>query len=113
MKKTILVAVVFSLISFSGIAQMSQSSLPRFIRWVDNNQFVLNTKRGEDAAPKNYLYNLTTKQYSIAPADVVPTEKTVYLKKGDIFLKENATETQLTFDASEEKNPTLSPDGIM
>lgn len=111
MKKTILVAVVFGLISFSGIAQMPQNGLPRFIRWVDNTQFVLNTKRGEDAAPKNYLYNLVTKQYSIAPADVVPTEKTVYLKKGDVFLKDNGTEVQLTFDNAEEKNPTLSPDG--
>jgi dipeptidyl-peptidase-4 len=111
MKKTILFAVVFSLISFSGMAQMSQNSLPRFVRWVDNTQFVLNTKRGDDATPKNYVYNLTTKQYSIAPADVVPTEKTVYLKKGDVFLKENGTETQLTFDKEEEKNPTLSPDG--
>jgi dipeptidyl-peptidase-4 len=111
MKKTILFAVVFSLLSFSGIAQMPQSGLPRFIRWVDNNQFVLNTKRGDDAAPKNYVYNLTTKQYSIAPAEVVPTEKSVFLKKGDVYLKENGTETQLTFDAMEEKNPTLSPDG--
>ena len=111
MKKTILVSVVFGLISFSGIAQMPQSGLPRFIRWVDNNQFVLNTKRGDDAAPKNYVYNLTTKQYTIAPADVVPTEKTVYLKKGDVFLKDNGTELQLTFDVAEEKNPTLSPDG--
>jgi dipeptidyl-peptidase-4 len=111
MKKTILVSVVLSMISFSGIAQMPQSGLPRFIRWVDNNQFVLNTKRGDDAAPKNYVYNLTTKQYTIAPADVVPTEKMVYLKKGDVFLKENGAETQLTFDVAEEKNPTLSPDG--
>jgi dipeptidyl-peptidase-4 len=35
----------------------------------------------------------------------------VYLKKGDVFLKENGAETQLTFDVAEEKNPTLSPDG--
>ena len=111
MKKTILVSVVLSMISFSGIAQMPQSGLPRFVRWVDNNQFVLNTKRGDDAAPKNYVYNLTTKQYTIAPADVVPTEKSVFLKKGDLFLKDNGTETQLTFDVAEEKNPTLSPDG--
>ena len=111
MKKIILVSVVLSMISFSGIAQMPQSGLPRFIRWVDNNQFVLNTKRGDDAAPKNYLYNLTTKQYTIAPVDVVPTEKSVFLKKGDVFLKENGAETQLTFDVAEEKNPTLSPDG--
>jgi dipeptidyl-peptidase-4 len=111
MKKTILFAFVLSLISFSGIAQMSQSSLPRFIRWVDNAQFILNTKRGDDAAPKNYLYNLATKQYTIAPADLVPTEKSVVLKKGDLFLKDNGTEVQLTFDKAEEKNPTLSPDG--
>jgi dipeptidyl-peptidase-4 len=111
MKKTILVSVVFSLLSFSGIAQMAQSGLPRFIRWIDNNQFVLNTKRGEDAAPKNYVYNLTTKQYTIAPGELVPTEKSVVLKKGDLFLKDNGTEVQLTFDNAEEKNPTLSPDG--
>jgi dipeptidyl-peptidase-4 len=111
MKKTILVSVVFSLLSFSGIAQMPQSGLPRFIRWIDNNQFVLNTKRGEDATPKNYVYNLTTKQYTIAPAELVPTEKSVVLKKGDLFLKDNGTEVQLTFDNAEEKNPTLSPDG--
>ena len=111
MKKTILVAVVFSLLSFTGIAQMPQSGLPRFVRWVDNTQFVLNTKRGEDAAPKNYLYNLATKQYTIAPAELVPTEKSVVLKKGDLFLRDNGTEVQLTFDNAEEKNPTLSPDG--
>jgi len=111
MKKTILFAFVFSLISISGIAQMPQSGLPRFVRWLDNNQFVLNTKRGDDAAPKNYLYNLATKQYTIAPADLVPTEKSVVLKKGDLFLKDNGTEVQLTFDKAEEKNPTLSPDG--
>jgi dipeptidyl-peptidase-4 len=111
MKKTILVSVVFSLISLSGIAQMPQSGLPRFIRWIDNNQFVLNTKRGDDAAPKNYVYNLSTKQYSIAPAELVPTEKSVVLKKGDLYLKDNGTEVQLTFDNAEEKNPTLSPDG--
>jgi len=111
MKKTIVFAGVFSLISISGIAQMPQSGLPRFVRWVDNNQFVLNTKRGDDAAPKNYLYNLATKQYTIAPADLVPTEKSVVLKKGDLFLKDNGTEVQLTFDKAEEKNPTLSPDG--
>lgn len=111
MKKISLVAVVFCLISFSGIAQMPQSGLPRFVRWVDNTQLVLNTKRGDDAVPKNYLYNLTTKQYTIAPADLVPTEKSVILKKGDLFLKDNGTELQLTFDNAEEKNPTLSPDG--
>jgi dipeptidyl-peptidase-4 len=111
MKKTISISAVLCVLSLSSIAQMAPSGLPRFIKWVDNTQVVVNTKRGEDAAPKNYIYNLVTKQYTIAPADAVPTEKVVFVKKGDVYLKENGSEVQLTFDNAEEKNPTLSPDG--
>jgi dipeptidyl-peptidase-4 len=35
----------------------------------------------------------------------------VFVKNANVFVKENGVETQLTFDAAEEKNPTLSPDG--
>ncbi len=111
MKKTIFISAILSLLSLSSIAQMASNGIPRFIKWVDNTQMVLNTKRGEDASPKNYIYNVVTKQYTVAPADVVPTEKSVLIKKGDLFLKDNGTEVQLTFDKAEEKNPTLSPDG--
>ena len=111
MKKTISISAVLCVLSLSSIAQMAPSALPRFIKWVDNTQVVVNTKRGEDAAPKNYIYNVVTKQYTIAPADAVPTEKVVFVKKGDVYLKENGSEVQLTFDNAEEKNPTLSPDG--
>jgi dipeptidyl-peptidase-4 len=111
MKKTIFISAILSLLSLSSIAQMASNGMPRFIKWVDNTQMVLYTKRGEDASPKNYIYNVVTKQYTVAPADVVPTEKSVLIKKGDLFLKDNGTEVQLTFDKAEEKNPTLSPDG--
>ncbi len=111
MKKTIFVSAILSMLSLSSIAQMASNGMPRFIKWVDNTQMVLNTKRGEDASPKNYIYNVVTKQYTVAPADAVPTEKSVLIKKGDLFLKDNGTEVQLTFDKAEEKNPTLSPDG--
>lgn len=111
MKKTIFISAVLSLLSLSSRAQMASNGMPRFIKWVDNTQMVLNTKRGEDASPKNYIYNVVTKQYTVAPADAVPTEKSVLIKKGDLFLKDNGTEVQLTFDKAEEKNPTLSPDG--
>ena len=111
MKKSIFVSAILSLLSLSSIAQMASNGMPRFIKWVDNTQMVLNTKRGEDASPKNYIYNVVTKQYTVAPADAVPTEKSVLIKKGDLFLKDNGTEVQLTFDKAEEKNPTLSPDG--
>jgi dipeptidyl-peptidase-4 len=111
MKKTIFISAILSLLSLSSRAQMASNGMPRFIKWIDNTQMVLNTKRGEDASPKNYIYNLVTKQYTVAPADAVPTEKSVLIKKGDLFLKDNGTEVQLTFDKAEEKNPTLSPDG--
>ena len=111
MKKFISLSTLFCLVSIFAKAQMGQNGLPRFIRWVDNTQLVLNTKRGGDTAPKNYVYNVVTKQYTIAPADAVPTEKSVIVKKGDLYLKENGSEVQLTFDQAEEKNPTLSPDG--
>ncbi len=111
MKKIIFASASLILFSLSSIAQMAPSGLPRFIKWVDNTQMVLNTKRGDDVSPKNYIYNVVTKQYSIAPADAVPTEKAVFVKKGDVYLKENGSEVQLTFDNAEEKNPTLSPDG--
>jgi dipeptidyl-peptidase-4 len=111
MKKTISISAVLCVLSLASMAQMAPSGLPRFIKWVDNTQVVVNTKRGEDAAPKNYIYNVVTKQYTVAPADAVPTEKAVFVKKGDVYLKENGSEVQLTFDNAEEKNPTLSPDG--
>ncbi len=111
MKKLISLSVVLCYFISSVFAQPVQNGMPRFMRWLDNTQLVLNMKRGDDATSKNYIYNVVSKQYSIAPADAVPTEKAVIVKNGDLYLKENGAELQLTFDKSEEKNPTLSPDG--
>ena len=110
MKKSIVLFVSFSVSAFAAIAQMPQSSLPRFVRWVDNTQAVVNTKLSNDKVAKDYVYNIATKQYTAAPA-LVGDDKTVIVKNANLFLKSNGTETQLTFDAAEEKNPTLSPDG--
>ncbi len=90
---------------------MPQSNLPRFVRWVDNNQVVVSTKLNNEKIAKDYVYNIATKQYSQAPALTQSTDKQVVVKNANLFLKENGVETQLTFDAAEEKNPTLSPDG--
>ncbi len=111
MKKSIVLFFSFSLFAFVAIAQMPQSSLPRFVRWVDGNQVVVNKKLNNDKTAKDYLYNIATKQYSEAPAVTVNTDKSVVAKNANLFLKANGVETQLTFDVAEEKNPTLSPDG--
>ncbi len=92
-------------------AQMLPTNLPRFVRWVDNDQLVVSKKLAADASAKEYLYNLNTKQYSPAPTLAASTDKVVIVKNANLFLKQNGTETQLTFDAAEEKNPILSPDG--
>ncbi len=110
MKKSIVLFVSFSISALAAIAQMSQSSLPRFVRWVDNTQVVVNTKLNNDKIAKDYAYNLLIKQYAPAPA-VTIQDKAVVVKNANLFLKVNGIETQLTFDAAEEKNPTLSPDG--
>lgn len=110
MKKVLLIIAVF--ISVQVLAQMPSNNLPKFIRWIDNDQILVSTKLNKETTPKEYVYNTVTKQYSAAPASVVPpVEKSVLVKNANIFLKDNGTEVQLTFDAAEEKNPTLSPDG--
>ena len=110
MKKLFLVVGIF--VVFAVSAQMPGNNLPRFIRWVDNDQILVSTKLNKETTAKEYVYNTITKQYSAAPIAVIPAvEKTVTVKNANIFLKENGTEIQLTFDVAEEKNPTLSPDG--
>ena len=111
MKKSILLSLSFCFSAIVVIAQMPQSNLPRFIRWIDGNQVVVNKKLNNDKVAKDYVYNLVTKQYSEAPAVAANTDKTVVVKNANLFLKANGVETQLTFDAAEEKNPTISPDG--
>ena len=111
MKKSIVLFVSLSVIAFTAMAQMQGSNLPRFVRWVDNNQMVVNTKLNGEKTAKDYLYNITTKQYTTAPSVVASIVKSVLVKNANVYVKENGVETQLTFDAVEEKNPTLSPDG--
>ena len=104
--------IVGVLMGLTAVAQMPGNNLPKFIRWIDNDQIVVSTKLNKETTPKEYVYNTVTKQFSAAPDAVLPaSEKTVVVKNANIFLKENGTETQLTFDAAEEKNPILSPDG--
>lgn len=110
MKKQLALFLIASTSFLLANAQMPQSILPRFVRWIDNNQLIVNTKLNKETTAKDYVYDITTKQYAAAPA-AMPEAKKVIFKNTDLYLKENGNEVQLTFDAAEEKNPTLSPDG--
>ena len=111
MKKSIVLFVSISITAITTMAQMPMSNMPRFVRWVDNNQVVVNAKLNNEKTAKEYVYNIATKQYAPAPAAAASIDKTVFVKNANVYLKDNGVETQLTFDALEEKNPTLSPDG--
>ena len=91
-------------------AQMPNSNMPRFNRWLNNDEFVINTKLSGKAASADYVYNINTKQYTPAPP-LVKEEKLLTVKDGDLFVKINGVDKQITSDKKEKKNPTLSPDG--
>ena len=107
-KKALFIASFF--VFFVSMAQAPLSALPKFNRWVSNEEFIINTSLNDDKVAADYLYNITTKQYTPAPAKG-EDEKLVWIKNGDIFIKIMGIESQLTFDKLDKKNPTLSPDG--
>lgn len=90
-------------------AQRPFSSSPRFVRWINKDELVINKKLDSTGA-KDYVYNIITKKYTPSTEKLIE-EKTVYLKSGDIFIKLNGKDEQLTFDKSDKKNPVLSPNG--
>ena len=111
MKKSIVLFVIICFVFLNANGQMQGSNLPRFVRWIDNDQLVIHTKLNNDKIAKEYVYQISSKQYTVAPAAATANEKSIFVKNANIYLKENGVEMQLTFDAIEEKNPTLSPDG--
>ena len=89
MKKTIVLFVSLCLIVIHSMGQMQGSNLPRFVRWLDNSQFVINTKINNEKIAKDYVYNLTTKQYTLAPAASDSSDKNAFVKNANIYFKEN------------------------
>lgn len=110
MKKNTLLLICF-FPAFLLQAQMNSSNLPRFNRWLNNEEFVINTKLTPGSTSADYVYNVNTQTYTLAPVVVGNIEKSVLIKAGDIYIKENGVDRQLTFDKADKKNPQLSPDG--
>ena len=90
--------------NFNGIIQ----PLPVVIKWIDNNHFILlkNSKRYlVDARTGTETATSDTSTNSAEPA-----KATVYNKEGDLYIKFNGNEVQLTNDKDKKSNPTMSPD---
>ena len=112
MKKQLLfLTSIFCVMLLQAQMRMPQSNLPRFNRWLNNDEFVINTKLKAGTPSADYVYNINTKAYTPAPAAVMKEEATVSLKNGEVSIKVSGVETVLTSDKGDKKNPQLSPDG--
>ncbi|MFK7775543.1 MAG: DPP IV N-terminal domain-containing protein [Saprospiraceae bacterium] len=130
MKKNILI-VAFSLIAFS---LFSQSTLPRFNGWVDNENYILEKKneKGESSQIKANAKSGKEANYDVAPAvsftsmmpegfsaprrgSHISSDKTSIVFSQDnnlyFFSKTDKKMRQLTANLSKENNPRFSPDG--
>ena len=92
--------------NFNGIIQ----SLPMAGKWLDDSHVIL------IRTAKNYVLDCKTGiEREADDADIseknTPAKTTAYIKNGDIYIKQNGVEIQLTTDKDKKLNPTISPDG--
>ena len=85
MKKSVVFFVCLCFVFFNAIGQMQGSNLPRFIRWENNNQFVLNTKLNGDKTAKEYTYDVNTKKYTATTKVSTDNEITVFIKNANVY----------------------------
>ncbi|MEP7141510.1 MAG: DPP IV N-terminal domain-containing protein [Ferruginibacter sp.] len=91
--------------NFNGIIQ----NLPVVTKWIDDSHFILlqnGKKYIADAVTgtEKETEDTNTKEMETAHASV-------YNKDGDLYIKLNGKEVQLTSDKDKKSNPTMSPDG--
>jgi dipeptidyl-peptidase 4 len=85
--------------------------LPSVIKWLNDEQVVLNTKIHPDSATKQYIMDVKSGNLSLyTAATPLKPEKQLIQKRGDLFVIINNEEIRLTQDEFEEKNPSFSPD---
>lgn len=90
-----------------GAPQKITKPLPQFVKWADDNSFVL--KRDG----KSMLVDCKTgkeTEYTAPVATIMVVKTEVIVKDNDLYLKEGNGETRLTNNKDVEKNPVLSPD---
>ncbi len=90
-----------------GAPQKITKPLPQFVKWVDDNGFIL--KRDG----KSMLVDCKTgkeTEYTAPVATIMVVKTEVIVKDNDLYLKDGNGETRLTNNKDIEKNPVLSPD---
>ncbi len=84
-----------------------ENPLPRFAGWQDDAHYILIPSKGKDTV----VVDVKTGRQQ--PYTKTEQKNSVFIQENDIFFLSSAGEMkQLTHDKDEEKNPTLSPDGL-
>ncbi len=90
--------------NFRGIVQ----SLPFATKWINDSHFIL-LKNG-----KKFVVDCRDgeeKEFDDSNVTELDSKPSVYNKNGELYLKKNDVEVQLTNDKEKKMNATLSPDG--
>jgi dipeptidyl-peptidase-4 len=95
--------------NFTDIVQ----PLPVFSKWIDDSHFIiLKTGKRFTVDARTGVEIATVDESEITLSRTLDSSKrTVYSKEGDLYVKYNGQELQLTYDKEKKSNPTLSPDG--
>ena len=92
---------------FTGIIQ----PLPAFNKWLDDSHFIV-TKNGiRYTVDARTGAEIATVDESGLSKSIDTSKKAVFTKEGNLYVKLNGKELQLTNDKKKKSNPTLSPDG--
>jgi dipeptidyl-peptidase 4 len=88
------------------------ATLPQVYEWPNDNSLSLRMKTHPDSALADYMLDMGSGKFSpTVKTTVMPDpEVTVMVKNNDLYWKKGSEEKRLTFDDTEEKNPTLSDD---
>jgi dipeptidyl-peptidase 4 len=92
--------------NFKGITQ----PLPQVTRWIDDSHFVL-VKDGKSTVVDCKTGQEREQTDADKKTPESPSKPSAYNKGGDLFIKLDGAELQLTNDKDKEINPTMSPDG--
>ena len=92
---------------FTGIIQ----PLPAFNKWLDDSHFIV-TKNGiRYTVDARTGAEIATVDESGLSKSIDTSKKAVFTKEGNLYVKQNGKELQLTNDKEKKSNPMLSPDG--
>ncbi|MCA6515054.1 MAG: DPP IV N-terminal domain-containing protein, partial [Chitinophagaceae bacterium] len=91
-----------------------RNNLPVVVKWLDEDNVMLRMALAPDSIVSTYVLDIPAGKFTKATkeqlAGTLPPNKSVSVRAGKLYYRENGKEKQITFDAGEVKTPSFSPD---